>query len=144
NEEVQTVPPNVDLAQIQDRSLSATGGDSCELQRKGLPLREISANVRTVPGEFARVGGSQRFHVHLNRIASNGDRLDCDSQRTLVRAVERRGVRAPFPGDMEHDPELYLAGVQRAFPITFRFSLGALFASGTRRRLLDRRWIPEL
>ena len=135
--------PNVDLAQIQNGSLRAAGGHSCEGQRDGLPLREIAGNARTVPGEFAHISGSQRFHANLNRIPSDGDCLDWDSHCTLVRAVERRAVSALLPGDMEHYPELYRAGVQRAFPITFRFSIGSLSASGTRRRLLHRREILE-
>src|SRR6266566_8873369 len=143
NEEVQAVTPNIDLAQIQNGSLSAAGRHSCEGQRERLPLREISAHARTVPGQLAHVSGSQRFHTDLNRIPSDGDCLDWDSHRTLVRAVERSAVCAVFPGDMEHNPELYRARVQSAFPITFRFSIGSLSASGTRRRLLHRRGILE-
>src|ERR1700730_7777411 len=143
NEEVQTVPPNLDLAHIQNGSLSAAGCHSCERQRDGLPLRETSALGRTVPRELAHVSGSQRFHVQLNRIPVDGDCLDWDSQRTLVRAVQRSAVCALFPGDMEHYPKLYRAGVQRAFPITFRFSIGSLSAAGTRRRLSHRRAILE-
>src|SRR6266705_1409307 len=130
NEEVETVTPNVDLAQIQNGSLSAARRHSCEGQWEGLPLREISANARTVLSELAHVSGSQRFHTDLNRIPSDGDCLDWDSHRTLVRAVERSDVCALFPGEMEHYTELYRAGVQPAFPITLRFSIGSLSASG--------------
>src|SRR6266566_6810550 len=98
NEEVQAVTPDVDLAQIQNGSLSATRRHSCEGQRERLPLREISANARTVPGELAHVSGSQRFHTDLNRIPSDADYLDWDSHCTLVRAVERSAVYALFPG----------------------------------------------
>src|SRR6266566_738877 len=143
NEDVETVTPDVDLAQIQNGSLSATRRHSCEGQREGLPLREISANARTVLSELAHVSGSQRFHTDLNRIPSDGDCLDWDSHRTLVRAVERSAECAVFPCDMEHNTELYRTRVQSAFPITFRFSIGSLSASGTRRRLLHRRGILE-
>src|SRR5437763_3325516 len=111
NQEVQAVTPNVDLAQIQNRSLSAARRQSCEGQRERLPLREISANARTVPGELAHVSGSQRLHTDPNRIPSYGYCLDWDSHRTLVWAVERSPVCALFPGDMEHYPELYRPGV---------------------------------
>ena len=143
NQKVQTVTPNVDLAQIQNRSLSAARRHSGEGQWERLSLREISANARAVPGNFAQISGSQRFHVHLNRIPIDDDCLNWDSQRTLVGAVQRRPVCALFPGDMKHYPDLCRASGQRAFPITFRFSIGSLSAPGTRGRLLHRRRILE-